>query len=173
METTGEETKTYIQSNLSLRPPDKIADLAENCGHAISVPSICGFKCTGCVLQNATTWEMRIAVTTGRPQVSIQSEKSDHIHQTERKPLFWLSTFFFRMHSERAIIAGASLAVAHVGTGQTAIYIIVDVNSPQGYAHDFILKHFEPNQANETTWERGELIPSVFCGRNYQVRLNL
>ena len=101
--------------------------------------------------------------------------ESDYIHQIERRPLFRPSTYFFRMHSERAIIAWASSAVAHVGTRQTAIYIIADVNSPQGYSHNFILKHFaiEPNQANETTCERGELIPSVFCGRNYQVRLNL
>ena len=70
------------------RPP-------ENCGHTISVPSICGFKCTECVLENATTWEMRIADTKGRPKASIQPEKSDHTRQIERKALLCLSKFSF------------------------------------------------------------------------------
>ena len=68
------------------RPP-------ENCGHTISVPSIRGFKCTDSVLENATTWEMRIADTKGRPKASIQPEKSDHMRQIERKALFCLSNF--------------------------------------------------------------------------------
>ena len=68
------------------RPP-------EICGHTISVPWIHGFKCTECVLENATTWEMRIADTEGRPKASIQPAKSDHIRKIERKTLFWLSNF--------------------------------------------------------------------------------
>ena len=70
------------------RPP-------ENCGHAISVPSIRGFKCTECILENVTTWEMRIADTGGRPKVSIQPAKSDHIRQNWVKNTFWLSNFSF------------------------------------------------------------------------------
>ena len=50
------------------RPP-------ENCGHTISVPWIHGFKCTECVLEIATTWEMRIADTEGRPKALIQPAK--------------------------------------------------------------------------------------------------
>ena len=70
------------------RPP-------ENCGHTISVPRIHGFKCTECVLENATTWEMRIADTKGRPKASIQPAKCDHIRNIERKTLFRSSNFSF------------------------------------------------------------------------------
>ena len=70
------------------RPP-------ENCGHTISVPWIYGFKCTECVLEIATTWEMRIADTEGRPKALIQPAKRDHIRKIERKTLLWLSNFSF------------------------------------------------------------------------------
>ena len=76
-----------LQSNLSLRPPWQKRP-PENCGHAFSVPSILGFKCTECVLENATTWEMRIADTVCGPKASIQPGKSDQIRQIERKTLF-------------------------------------------------------------------------------------
>ena len=40
-------------------------------------------------LKMATTWEMRIADTKGRPKASIQPAKSDHIRKIERKTLFF------------------------------------------------------------------------------------
>ena len=66
------------------RPP-------ENCGHTISVPSIRGFKCTECVIENATIWEMRIADTEGRPKASIQPAKSDHMRQIAAKNTFLIA----------------------------------------------------------------------------------
>ena len=64
------------------RPP-------ENCGHTISVPSIRGFKCTECVLENVTTWEMRIADTDGRPKASISTcQKRPHASNCSEKHFF-------------------------------------------------------------------------------------
>ena len=41
----------------------------------------------------------------------------------------------------------------------------------QGHVYSSILKLFEPNPANETTWKIGPLTPSPFGGRNSQVWL--
>ena len=49
----------------------------EDCGHAISVPSNREFKCTQCVLEHVTTWELQIADTRGLPKASIQPEKGN------------------------------------------------------------------------------------------------
>ena len=43
----------------------------------------------------------------------------------------------------------------------------------QGHVYNSILKIFEPNLANETTWKIGPLTPSPFGGRNSQVWLYL
>ena len=86
--TISDTVEPVLATTWQKRPP-------ENCGHTISVPSIRGFKCTDSVLENATTWEMRIADTKGRPKASIQPEKSDHKSQIERKALFSLSNFSF------------------------------------------------------------------------------
>ena len=150
------------------RPP-------ENCGHANSVPSIRGFKCTECVLENATTWEMRIADTGGRPKASIQPGKSDHIRQIKRKTLFQSSSFSLAgTPDERSSRLQAWLAHGrcqlrprvHVGTTDRWWRWLV-----QGHVYKSILKKFEPNLPNETVWEIGPLIPSPFGGRNSQVWL--
>ena len=85
---TGITVKPVLATTWQKRPP-------ENCGHVFSVPSIRGFKCTECILENATTWEMRIADTGSRPKAVIKPAKSDHICQNEWKTLFWLSNFSF------------------------------------------------------------------------------
>ena len=156
-----------LQSNLSLRPP-------ENCGHTISVPSIRGFKCTDSVLENATTWEMRIADTKGRPKASIQPEKSDHIRQIERKALFSSSNFSFvgtpneqspRLQAPLVMVVAITPPLTR-GSHRSLMAWLA-----QGHVYNSILKNFEPNLANETTWETGPLTPSPFGGRNSQVWL--
>ena len=145
-------------------------------GHAFSVPSIRGFKCTECVLENATTWEMRIADTGGRPEASNQPGKGDHIRQIERKTLFRSSNFpLTGTLDERSSRLWAPLALSLPIMPPACMWelpIADDDGSRRGMMCTTLLRFFEPNLANETTWEILPHIPSPFGGRNSQVRLS-
>ena len=150
------------------RPP-------ENCGHAFSVPSILGFKCTECVLENATTWEMRIADTVCRPKASIQPGRSDQIRQIERKTLFRSSNVSLAgtPDDERSSRLQARLGMVVANYAPASIWElpIADDDGSRGGMCTTLLKTLEPSLANETTWEIGPLIRSPFGGRNSQVWL--
>ena len=157
-----------IQSNLSLRPP-------ENCGHAFSVPSILGFKCTECVLENATTWEMRIADTVSAQSFDSTWEKRPNTSNWPKNTFSIVQRFPCR-HSGQAIIAFASstwhgMVVANYAPACMWELPIADGVGSCGGMCTTLLNIFEPNLANETTWEIGPLIPSPFGGRNSQVWL--
>ena len=65
-----------VQENSGTVKPDVASTWQElppeNYGHAISVSSDYGFKCKQCVLENATTWKMRIVDIGGRPNLKRQ-----------------------------------------------------------------------------------------------------
>ena len=82
----------------------------ENCGRTFSVPSNPGFKCTECFLENATTWEMRIADTGGRPKVLNQPDAKATTCIKLSEKLFSIDQLFLHKHSKRAIFAFASFA---------------------------------------------------------------
>ena len=117
---------------------------------------------------------MRIADIGGRPKVSIEPVKSDHIRQIQRKILFNRPTFpsqALRMsdHHVYKLRLAWSLPITPprtCGDNRSLMSLArarACVNS--------VLKNFEPNLANETTWEIGPLTPSPFGGRNSQVWL--
>ena len=134
------------------RPP-------ENCGHTISVPLIRGFKCTECVFENATTWQMRIADTEGRPKASIQPAKSDHMRQIGAKNTFWLPNFpsqALRTSDLRVFKLRLAFSLPPLTRGY---HLSLMSWLAQGHVYNSILKISEPNLANETTWKIGPLYP--------------
>ena len=117
---------------------------------------------------------MRIADTGSQPNASIQPGKSDHIRQIAWKTLFRSSNF----SSVGTPNEQSSHLQAPLGMVVAPAYMwglpIADAWCRwlvQGHVYNSILKIFETNLANETTWEIGPFIPSPFGGRNSQVWL--
>ena len=111
-----------------------------------------------------------------RSAQSVDSTREKRPHTSiERKAIFCLSDFSFRRRSKRAIIAFTS-STCHGrcqlrtrltrGSHQSLMLWLA-----QGHVYNSILKNFEPNPANETTWKIGPHTPSPFGGRNSQVWL--
>ena len=78
---------------LSLRPPDK-SDHLKIADTQIQSLQFADVKCTECVLENATTWEMRhCGHRRSGPKLQFNLGKDDHIRQNKRKTLFQSSSF--------------------------------------------------------------------------------
>ena len=131
-----------IATTYQKRPP-------ENCGHTISVPWIRGYKCTECVLENATTWEMRIADSEGR-QSNLQ--KATTYVKLSEKHFFHFLTF------PSQVLGTSDHRVCKLRLARSLTPPLTRGNHrslmswlAQGHVYNSMLKFFEPNLANETT----------------------
>ena len=149
------------------RPP-------KNCGHTISVPSIPGFKCTECVLENRPPEKCELRTPKVGPKRRFNLQKATTYVKLSKKHFFVCRTFpsqalWTSDHRVCKLRLAWSLPITPPLTRGNQRSLMSWL--AQGHVYNSILKVFEPNLANETTWKMGPLTPSPFSGHNSQVWL--
>ena len=162
-----------LQSNLSLRPPDK-SDHLKIPDTPFQSLQFSDSNVRSVFLKMRPPEKCELRTPYVGPKLRINLGKATKYVKLSEKT-FSIVQRFPRRHFGQAIIAFASSTWhgrcqlrphVHVGTTDRWWRWLV-----RGHVYDSILKIFEPSLANETTWEIGPLIPSPFGGRNSEVWL--
>ena len=162
---------TKLQSNLSLRPPDKSDHLKIPDTPFQSLQfSDSNVQSVFLKMQPPEKCELRTPYV--GPKLRINLGKATKYIKLSEKNFFDRPTFpsqALRTSNHRVCKLDLAWSLPIMPPRACGNYRSLMAMARAGHVYGSILKIFEPSLANETTWEIGPLIPSPFGGRNSDV----
>ena len=162
-----------LQSNLSLRPPDK-SDHLKIADTQFQSLQFADSNVRNVFLKMRPPEKCELRTPTVGPKRQFNLQKATTCVKLQRKTLFWLPNFpsqALRTSDLRVFKLRLTWSLPNTPPLTRGNHRSLMSWLEQGHVYNSILKIFEQNLANETTWKIGPLTPSPFGGRISQVWL--